>query len=307
MTTKNEYIASIMLEAAELLKEDASYDKRPYYSVYDSMRDTLNEAYSVINKLDGIIDYYENNWYNLNEAATEETDSKIKRAISFIVEKIKEAWNTIIGFFAGGKRVAKKNGKVADPKKASDAIDKITKECNSDDGDVNSVNTDNLDMPIKEGDPAPNYSAVQRKVDKAMRALNQNKEWSKQRDALKAIKNISDQITYSTGMFGSFEAEYNARNTYSSDKKPNIDKYLGINNGTYNARKTGNLKTDSQSNDRIKTKYAGEYERRLARHPVGRRMALNNAIELLYDQAALTENADELEIILNAIDVLENQ
>ena len=312
MTTKNEYIASIMLEAADLLKEDASYN-RASYSMYDYMCDTLNEAYNVINRLDSVIDYYDNNWYNLNEATTKTTENKIKKAFNFIIDKIKEAWNAIMRFFGGGKKFAKKKGKVTDPKKAADAAEKVVKELNSDNGDVNSVDTDNIEMTVNEGNPAPNYSAAKNKVDKVMREINQSDaDLSKKYDAIKVVQKISDNIVRSTKMFGSLEAEYDGSNTYHKDRRSSIDNYPGINNnnGTYTTGKIRELKNrsnSSQGDERmINSRYTGAYERALARNPVSRRMSMNNAVELLYDQAALTEDADELEIILNAIDALEN-
>ena len=142
--TKNEYIASIMLEAADLLRDDNSYYntksiREDYYN-YQLLIDTINESIDLCESIDRVIDKYENNiYYSLNESV----GSAIGGAMNKLWGKIRKWWLKFKDWIKGGKRVAKENSEVVDPAKATKVVDDVIKAYNSNDS-MEDINVDNI-------------------------------------------------------------------------------------------------------------------------------------------------------------------
>ena len=201
--TKNEYIASIMLEAAELLKDDSPYNtksiKEDYYN-YQLLIDTVNESIDLFESIDRVIDKYENNiYYSLNESV----GSAIWEGIKKLCGKIRKWWQKFKDWIKGGKRVAKENSEVVDPAKATKVVDDVIKAYNSNDS-MEDINVDNIKKSIKKGDPIPNYDSLDKKIDNiASRIEKENDEEKAKcaREALSIINKINSEMTKSNEIF----------------------------------------------------------------------------------------------------------
>ena len=201
--TKNEYIASIMLEAAELLRDDSPYNtksiKEDYYN-YQLLIDTVNESIDLCESIDRVIDKYENNiYYSLNESV----GSAIWEGIKKLCGKIRKWWQKFKDWIKGDKRVAKENSEVVDPTKATKVVDDVIKAYNSNDS-MEDINVDNIKKSIKKGDPIPNYDSLDKKIDNIASKIEKENDEEKAkcaREALSIINKINSEMTKSNEIF----------------------------------------------------------------------------------------------------------
>ena len=220
MTTKNEYIASIMLEAAELLKMDDSYYEyesiREDYYNYQLLMDSVNESIALCESLGRILDKYENNiYYSLNESV----GSAIWGAIKKLFRTIRGWWNKFRKWIKGGKRVAKKNSEVVDPSKAKKVVDQTLKayKSNSDpeqyEATINTIENSisYTKKKVKEGDYMPDYESLGDSVDVTItmlekdcdkaEAANDEEKAKRAKEALNIINKMNKEITKSSEIF----------------------------------------------------------------------------------------------------------
>ena len=220
MTTKNEYIASIMLEAAELLKMDDSYYEyesiREDYYNYQLLMDSVNESIALCESLGRILDKYENNiYYSLNESV----GSAIWGAIKKLFRTIRGWWNKFRKWIKGGKRVAKKNSEVVDPSKAKKVVDQTLKayKSNSDpeqyEATINTIENSisYTKKKVKEGDYIPDYESLGNSVDVTItmlekdcdkaEAVNDEEKAKRAKEALNIINKMNKEITKSSEIF----------------------------------------------------------------------------------------------------------
>ena len=221
MTTKNEYIASIMLEAADLLKSDNSYYnniesiREDYYN-YQLLRDSANKAVALCESIDRMMYKYENDiYYSLNESVR----SSIWDAIKKLFDIIKGWWTRFRKWLKGGKRVAKKNAKVVDPSKAKKVVEETVKAYNSNsDTEQYEATIDNIESKIsdakkevKEGDSIPDYESLGNTVDANVavlekdynkaKAANDEETAKRAKEALNIITKMNNEISKSSQIF----------------------------------------------------------------------------------------------------------
>ena len=250
MTTKNEYIASIMLEAADLLKSDDSYYEyesiREDYYNYQLLMDSVNESIALCESLGRILDKYENNiYYSLNESV----GSAIWGAIKKLFRTIRGWWNKFRKWIKGGKRVAKKNSEVVDPSKAKKVVDQTLKayKSNSDpeqyEATINTIENSisYTKKKIKEGDYIPDYESLGNSVDVTItmlekdcdkaEAANDEEKAKRAKEALNIINKMNKEITKSSEIFLLPEGDkFNLnRTTYEYKKNGTMVKHDDLN------------------------------------------------------------------------------
>ena len=205
MTTKNEYIASIMLEAADILKNDNSYyydieSIREDYNEYQSIINLTNESIALCESLNRVIDKYENNiYYSLNESV----GSAVWEGIKKLCGKIRKWWNKFKNWVTGKNRVAKENGETVDPSKAGKVVDKVTKAYNSNKS-MEDIDTNDIKKNVKKGDPIPNYDSLDKKIEDLNKMIERETDEDKvarAREALNILSKINSGITKNTELF----------------------------------------------------------------------------------------------------------
>ena len=198
--TRNEQIASIMLEAAELLKEDNQTLNEDYYN-YSLFVSSMNECRTLCEQISRVVDRYENDiLWSLNESIGSKIWEGIKKLCRMIRDALKRfrKWIT-----SGGKKVAKEDGEVVDPQKASRVVDKVESAYNSNKEEFD-VDTDNLNKKVKKGDPIPNYDSVESKIDNITSKIEKETDEMKAKNAKEALtilKNLSSGIEKSSQLF----------------------------------------------------------------------------------------------------------
>ena len=205
MTTKNEYIASIMLEAADILKNDNSYyydieSIREDYNEYQSIINLTNESIALCESLNRVIDKYESNiYYSLNESV----GSAVWEGIKKLCGKIRKWWNKFKNWVTGKNRVAKENGETVDPSKAGKVVDKVTKAYNSNKS-MEDIDINDIKKNVKKGDPIPNYDSLDKKIEDLNKMIERETDEDKvarAREALNILSKINSGIAKNTELF----------------------------------------------------------------------------------------------------------
>ena len=205
MMTKNEYIASIMLEAADILKNDNSYyydieSIREDYNEYQSIINLTNESIALCESLNRVIDKYENNiYYSLNESV----GSAVWEGIKKLCGKIRKWWNKFKNWVTGKNRVAKENGETVDPSKAGKVVDKVTKAYNSNKS-MEDIDINDIKKNVKKGDPIPNYDSLDKKIEDLNKMIERETDEDKvarAREALNILSKINSGIAKNTELF----------------------------------------------------------------------------------------------------------
>ena len=199
MTTKNEYIASIMLEAAELLKNDNMGSAGKDYYEHQLLVDSVNESVALCEQLDRVIDKYESNiYYSLNESI----GSTIWEGIKKLCKKIREWWKRFKNKITG-KEVAKEDGEAVDPQKASKVVDEIDK-AYTQDKSMDDIDVEDIKKKVKKGDSMPNYDSLSNKVNKVANKIEKETDAEKAaraRESLNLLTKINNEITKTDQLF----------------------------------------------------------------------------------------------------------
>ena len=267
MTTKNEYIASIMLEAADLLKNDNMGSAGKDYYEHQLLVDSVNESAALCEQLGRIIDKYESNiYYSLNESI----GSTIWEGIKKLCKKIREWWKRFKNKITG-KEVAKEDGEAVDPQKASKVVDEIDK-AYTQDKSMDDIDVEDIKKKVKKGDSMPNYDSLSNKVNKVANKIEKETDAEKAaraRESLNLLTKINNEITKTDQLFllpaskldndfteiheyhknGDHVRKYNKDTGYSSTKhyyNNGAFKYTGGKKGEY--RWTRYYSKDNKSN-----------------------------------------------------------
>ena len=199
MTTKNEYIASIMLEAADLLKNDNMGSAGKDYYEHQLLVDSVNESAALCEQLGRVIDKYESNiYYSLNESI----GSTIWEGIKKLCKKIREWWKRFKNKITG-KEVAKEDGEAVDPQKASKVVDEIDK-AYTQDKSMDDIDVEDIKKKVKKGDSMPNYDSLSNKVNKVANKIEKETDAEKAaraRESLNLLTKINNEITKTDQLF----------------------------------------------------------------------------------------------------------
>ena len=235
MTTKNEYIASIMLEAADLLKNDNMGSAGKDYYEHQLLVDSVNESAALCEQLGRIIDKYESNiYYSLNESI----GSTIWEGIKKLCKKIREWWKRFKNKITG-KEVAKEDGEAVDPQKASKVVDEIDK-AYTQDKSMDDIDVEDIKKKVKKGDSMPNYDSLSNKVNKVANKIEKETDAEKAaraRESLNLLTKINNEITKTDQLFllpDSYKNNFTEIHEYHKNGD-HVRKYDGLHSG-YSSR-----------------------------------------------------------------------
>lgn len=308
--TKNEQIASIMLEAAELLKNNDSYDNDYYtlYSIYNECAEINRLCESTLS----IINHYSEYGVLTEGAALDKIKATWEKLIKWFKEKFKQFsdWLNKFKNKKGEKPVAKEDGEVVDPAKASVILNALSKQMYG--GTVEEVTQKIRDLhekvlddafmrSVKKGSPMLDYTSLRHNMEQFADRLEKEKDEEKIKNATEALKVVNLMLGKMTKSSQLYLPKGNENNDAEHTSNKSKFKYI-----TMKKRPTNTFYYDSFKPKTFKPKtfkfdtfepdtfeYSNikpSYERKKSKTRKGYK--LHEAIDFLYNQAVLCEDTE---------------